>query len=47
MNLMFFRYNKILIDCVFGNSKFVVPETLTFDPVNKYILFNNANLKNN
>jgi hypothetical protein len=24
-----FRYNKILIDCVFGNSKFVVPSTLT------------------
>jgi hypothetical protein len=26
-----FRYNKILIDCVFGNSKFVVPSTLTID----------------
>jgi hypothetical protein len=25
------RYNKILIDCVFGNSKFVVPSTLTID----------------
>ena len=24
-----YRYNKILIDCVFGNSKFVVPSTLT------------------
>jgi hypothetical protein len=24
-------YNKILIDCVFGNSKFVVPSTLTID----------------
>jgi hypothetical protein len=23
-----FRYNKILIDCVFGNSKFLVPSTL-------------------
>jgi hypothetical protein len=26
-----FRFNKILIDCVFGNSKFVVPSTLTID----------------
>ena len=26
-----FRYNKILIDCVFRNSKFVVPSTLTID----------------
>jgi hypothetical protein len=26
-----FRYNKILIDCVFGNSEFVVPSTLTID----------------
>ena len=26
-----FRYNKILIDCVFGNSKFVIPSTLTID----------------
>jgi hypothetical protein len=26
-----FRYNKILIDCVFENSKFVVPLTLAFD----------------
>ena len=26
-----FRYNKILIDCVFGNSKFVVPSILTID----------------
>jgi hypothetical protein len=26
-----FRYNKILIDWVWGNSKFVVPETLTID----------------
>ena len=26
-----FWYNKILIDCVFGNSKFVVPSTLTID----------------
>jgi hypothetical protein len=26
-----FRYNKILIDCVFGNSKFLVPSTLTSD----------------
>ena len=26
-----YRYNKILIDCVFGNSKFVVPSTLTID----------------
>ena len=26
-----FRYNKILIDCVFGNSKFVVPSTSTID----------------
>jgi hypothetical protein len=26
-----FRYNTILIDCVFGNSKFVVPSTLTID----------------
>ena len=26
-----FRYNKILIDCVFGNTKFVVPSTLTID----------------
>jgi hypothetical protein len=26
-----FRYNKILIDCVFGNGKFVVPSTLTVD----------------
>ena len=26
-----FRYDKILIDCVFGNSKFVVPSTLTID----------------
>ena len=26
-----FRYNKILIDCVFGNSKFVVPSTLTIE----------------
>jgi hypothetical protein len=26
-----FRYNKILIDCVFGNSKFVVLSTLTID----------------
>jgi hypothetical protein len=26
-----FRYNKILIDCVFENSKFVVPSTLTSD----------------
>jgi hypothetical protein len=26
-----FRYNKILIDCVFGNSKFLVPSTLTID----------------
>jgi len=26
-----FRYNKIFIDYVFGNSKFVVPETLTID----------------
>jgi hypothetical protein len=26
-----YRYNKILIDCVFGNSKFVVPATLTID----------------
>jgi hypothetical protein len=26
-----FRYNKILIDCVFGNSKFVVPSTLTIN----------------
>jgi hypothetical protein len=26
-----FRYNKILIDGVFGNSKFVVPSTLTID----------------
>jgi hypothetical protein len=26
-----FRYNKILIDCVFGNSKFFVPSTLTID----------------
>jgi hypothetical protein len=26
-----FRYHKILIDCVFGNSKFVVPSTLTID----------------
>jgi hypothetical protein len=26
-----FRYNNILIDCVFGNSKFVVPSTLTID----------------
>ena len=26
-----FRYNKILIDCVFGNSKCVVPSTLTID----------------
>jgi hypothetical protein len=28
---MCFLYNKILIDCVFGNSKFVVPLTLTID----------------
>ena len=46
-----FRYNKILIDCVFGNSKFVVPSTLTIQclgdnklpipsyPVNKYIIW--------
>jgi hypothetical protein len=27
--LSVFRYNKILIDCVFGNSKFVVPSTLS------------------
>ena len=37
-----FRYNKILIDCVFGNSKFVVPSTLTIDlgfaSVNIYIV---------
>jgi hypothetical protein len=26
-----FQYNKILIDCVFGNNKFVVLETLTID----------------
>jgi hypothetical protein len=26
-----FRYYTILIDCVFGNSKFVVPSTLTID----------------
>jgi hypothetical protein len=26
-----FRYNKILIDCVFGNSKFLVPSTLTIN----------------
>ena len=26
-----FRYNKILIDCVFRNIKFVVPSTLTID----------------
>ena len=26
-----FRYNKILIDCVFGNSKFVVHSTQTID----------------
>ena len=26
-----FQYNKILIDCVFGNRKFVVPSTLTID----------------
>ena len=26
-----FRYNKILIDCVFGNSKFVVHSTPTID----------------
>jgi hypothetical protein len=26
-----FRYNKILIDCVFGNIKFVVPSTMTID----------------
>jgi hypothetical protein len=26
-----FCYNQILIDCVFGNSKFVVPSTLTID----------------
>jgi hypothetical protein len=25
-----FRYNKILIDCVFGNSKFVVPIRVWF-----------------
>ena len=26
-----YRYNKILIDCVFGNSKFDVPSTMTID----------------
>jgi hypothetical protein len=26
-----YRYNKILIDCVFGNNKFVVPSTRTID----------------
>ena len=26
-----FRYNKILIDCVFGNSKFLVPSILTIN----------------
>jgi hypothetical protein len=26
-----FRYNKILIDCVFGNSKFLVPSTPTIN----------------
>jgi hypothetical protein len=26
-----FRYNKILLDYVFGNSKFVVPSILTID----------------
>ena len=40
-----FRYNKILIDCVFGNSKFVVPSTLTihlgFASVNSQCLGDN------
>jgi hypothetical protein len=40
-----FRYNKILIDCVFRNSKFVVPSTLTIDlgfaPVNSQCLRDN------
>jgi hypothetical protein len=26
-----FRYNKILIDCVFVNSKFLFPSTLTIN----------------
>ena len=40
-----FRYNKILKDCEFGNSKFVVPSTLTIDlgfaSVNSQCLWDN------
>ena len=40
-----FGINKILIDCVFGNSKFVVPSTLNielgFAPVNSQRLGDN------
>jgi hypothetical protein len=40
-----FRFNKILIDCVFGNSKFIVPSTLTihlgFASVNSQCLRDN------
>jgi hypothetical protein len=50
-----YRYNKILIDCVFENSKFVVPSTrqglgdnkldIPSYPVNKYILLHVNKLK--
>ena len=35
------RYNKILIDCVFGNSKFVDPSTPASPRVNSQCLGDN------